>query len=176
MLRTSARRLALVVVFALGCEGSAPRPTAGSASASSAPADAERPPGPWADVASAAASASEAQPPGPPPREIAGAEHILIAYKGAQGAPKRVLRSKEAAKKRAEAALAKLVGGKATFVELVQEFSDDEQSKATAGKLGNFERNAMPGPFSDVAFSLKVGDFSGVVESPRGFHIIHRTQ
>lgn len=108
-------------------------------------------------------------------REIAGASHILVAYKGAELAPKTVTRSKAEARKRAEEALEKLTSGKATFAELVQQYSDDP-SKIAGGAIGNFERLAMPAAFSDATFSMPVGTTSGIVETPRGFHIIQRTR
>lgn len=108
-------------------------------------------------------------------REIVGAAHILIAYKGAELAPKEVTRSKADAKKRAEEVLAKLKADKTKFSELATTYSDDA-SKVTGGAIGNFERNAMPSAFSEVAFGLEVGALSEVVETPRGFHIIQRTR
>ncbi|NUQ79865.1 MAG: peptidyl-prolyl cis-trans isomerase, partial [Polyangiaceae bacterium] len=108
-------------------------------------------------------------------REIAGAAHILIAYKGAELAPKGVTRSKEEAKKRAEEVFAKLKADKTKLAELAATYSDDA-SKATGGAIGNFERNAMPSAFSDAAFGLEVGGLSEIVETPRGFHIILRTR
>jgi len=92
------------------------------------------------------------------------------------GAAKTITRSKADAKKRAEEALSKLRGDKATFEQLVNEYSDDTASKPAGGKLGNFERNVMPPAFSDATFNLAVGGVSEVVETPRGFHIIRRTQ
>ena len=111
-----------------------------------------------------------------PERRIAGAAHILVAYKGSERAPKTVTRSKDDAKKRAADALEKLKAKKATFEELVKQYSDDEISKPAEGKLGNFEPNAMPAAFSDATFAMKVDDVSDVVETPRGFHIIKRTR
>jgi peptidyl-prolyl cis-trans isomerase NIMA-interacting 1 len=108
-------------------------------------------------------------------REIVGAAHILVAYKGAELAPKTVTRSKGDAKKRAEEVLAKLKAEKGTFAELAQQYSDDP-SKITGGAIGNFERNAMPSAFSDAAFGMPVGSVSDIVETPRGFHIIQRTR
>src|SRR5262249_53352490 len=88
---------------------------AAQGSGSTSTGEVERPPGPWADIPAESAAPSAA----PISREIVGAEHILVAYQGAERAPKAVTRTKEAAKKRALAALAKLHAGKATFAELV---------------------------------------------------------
>jgi hypothetical protein len=118
----------------------------------------------------------EPAPAAVPERQIAGAAHILFAYKGADRAPKTVTRTKDQAKKRADEALAKLKDGKATFEEFVTQLSDDDISKQANGMIGNFERNAMPAAFADATFNLKVGDVSDVVETPQGFHIIKRTK
>jgi peptidyl-prolyl cis-trans isomerase NIMA-interacting 1 len=115
-------------------------------------------------------------PPGPPPREIAGASHILVAFKGAENAPKTITRSKDDARKRAEQALKELQKDESKFAELVKKYSDDAVSKPAEGRLGNFERNAMPKAFSDACFSMMIDTISGVVETPRGFHIIKRTK
>lgn len=111
-----------------------------------------------------------------PPREIAGAAHILVAYSGAELAAKTVTRSKDSAKKRAAEALDKIKKAKMPFEEAAKKYSDDPGSKDLGGALGNFERNAMPEPFSKATFAMKVGDISDVVETPRGFHIIKRTK
>lgn len=123
-----------------------------------------------------AASSGATATPAAPVREIAGAAHILVAYKGAERAPKSVTRTKDQARKRALEVLAKVKEGKKEFAELVKEYSDDEASRPANGALGNFERNAMHPAFSDATFALQVGDTSGVVETPAGFHIIRRTR
>jgi len=126
---------------------------------------------------SASSAATPEAPPGPPPREIAGAQQILVAYKGAEYAPKTVTRTKEDARKRAEDVLKQVQKDESKFAELVKKYSDDEMSKGAEGRIGNFERNAMPKAFSDTVFSMMVDTISGaVVETPRGFHIIKRTK
>lgn len=122
-------------------------------------------------VSSAAAAASA---PKTVPTTIA-AQHVLVAYKGAKGAPKSVTRSKADAMKRAEEVVAKAKGG-ADFTALVTEYSDDPGSKERMGSVGKFTRDKMVKPFSDAAFALGIDEVSGVVESEFGFHVIKRNQ
>lgn len=158
-----------VVLFALqlvGCDGNkAPPPAASATAAPSASAP-----------ASAAAPASSAATPVLPEREIAGAAQILVTWKGADLAPKTVTRTKEAARKIAEEAAAKIKKDKMPFEEAAKKYSDDEGSKNIGGAIGNFEKNAMPEAFSKATFAMKVGEISDVVETPRGYHVIKRTR
>lgn len=126
---------------------------------------------------SAAASATPAATASAPltvPDAIA-AQHVLVAYKGAEKAPKGVTRTKAEAKKRAEEVAAKAKAG-ADFSALVAEYSDDPAAKERQGSLGKFTRDKMAKPFSDAAFALAVGESSGAVETPFGFHVIKRNQ
>jgi NIMA-interacting peptidyl-prolyl cis-trans isomerase 1 len=124
----------------------------------------------------ASASASSATPatPATVPDAIA-AQHVLVAYKGADKAPKGITRSKAEAKKRADEVAAKAKSG-ADFSALVAEYSDDPAAKERQGSLGKFTREKMAKPFSDAAFALAVGESSGAVETPFGFHVIKRNQ
>jgi parvulin-like peptidyl-prolyl isomerase len=113
----------------------------------------------------------------PPPKEEekVTASHLLVAYKGARGAAPSVTRSKERAKKRAETVLMKAKSG-ADFAALAKQYSDDPGSGPRGGDLGAFTKKAMVAPFGDVAFALKPGELSGIVETDFGFHVIKRTQ
>lgn len=166
------------LLLTASCQDKAPAPEAGPSSPPSTPpstaaplASADRP-GPWAAESPPSATAAAAAP----AREIVGAAHILVAYKGALGAPKTITRSKVEARKRADEALKRLRDQKVSFEQLVKEYSDDPLSVPAAGAIGNFERNVMPQAFSDATFDLPVGGISDVVETPRGFHIIRRVK
>lgn len=108
------------------------------------------------------------------PSEVA-ARHILVMHVNSRSKPEGVSRSREEARKRAQEALLKIRGG-TDFDALVPQYTDEPGGVERGGNLGTFDRTQMVKPFSDAAFSLKVGEVSEIVETPYGFHIIKRTQ
>ncbi|HHJ52080.1 MAG TPA: hypothetical protein ENJ89_02690 [Caldithrix abyssi] len=58
------------------------------------------------------------------------------------------------------------------FNQLAREYSEDPSVLKNNGELGYFDRNTMVKPFSDAAFSAKVGEVVGPVQTPFGFHLI----
>jgi foldase protein PrsA len=71
----------------------------------------------------------------------------------------------------AEKLLADLKGG-ADFATLAKANSEDPGSKNDGGDLGFFSRGRMVPEFEDVAFKLKPGELSGIVQTQFGFHIL----
>ncbi|WP_027469381.1 peptidylprolyl isomerase [Deefgea rivuli] len=93
--------------------------------------------------------------------------HILLTVdKTAKPADKALVR------KQAEAILAELKANPARFAELAKQKSQDPGSAVNGGDLGFFPRGAMVKPFDEVAFKLKKGEISGLVETDFGFHIL----
>lgn len=101
--------------------------------------------------------------------ETVQASHILIQ------APA-TLSEKERAEKRAQidAIRAQLLAG-TNFEALARERSDCPSGKQAGGDLGKFQRTQMVKPFSDAAFSQKLGEIGPVVETEYGFHVIKVT-
>ena len=64
-----------------------------------------------------------------------------------------------------------IVSGKLDFAEAAKEYSDDG-SASSGGDLGTFDRNRMVAPFTEVAFSLPVGEVSQPVKTRFGYHLI----
>jgi peptidyl-prolyl cis-trans isomerase SurA len=80
-------------------------------------------------------------------------------------------RIKKIAKDFAQALLDSIKAG-VDFSELAKKYSDDPGSKMQGGDLGFVKRGVFYPEFEAAAFSLAEGEYSDVVESPVGFHII----
>lgn len=100
-------------------------------------------------------------------QEARQASHILIAVDAKASAEE-----KQKAQGRAEELLKQVKAKPASFADVAKANSQDPGSAAKGGDLGLFKRADMVKPFSDAAFSMKVGDISGVVQSEFGYHII----
>jgi len=94
------------------------------------------------------------------------ASHILISVPETADAA-----AKAAAKSKAQQILKDIKAGK-DFAALAKQHSQDPGSAPNGGDLGFFPQGQMVGPFNDVAFSLKPGAISNLVETQFGYHII----
>ena len=77
-------------------------------------------------------------------------------------------------KKTANTVLDKLKNGD-DWDTLAKKYSQDSSNASDGGKLGYFSKSDMDEDFANAAFSLKVGETSGVVKSSYGYHIIKVT-
>lgn len=59
----------------------------------------------------------------------------------------------------------------ADFATLAAKYSEDPTAK-TGGDLGFFQKGELDPEFEKAAFSLKIGEISGVIQSQFGFHLI----
>jgi parvulin-like peptidyl-prolyl isomerase len=147
--------------------GSTSTSTPASTSSGSAPGSTENP-----------GSTSAASDPTPrssvKPKKISAA-HILIQYMGSDRAAGSVVRTREQARSVAEKVLERAKSGD-DFSRLAVEFSDEPGAAQRGGSLGRFGHGQMVRAFEDAAFALDVGQVSGIVETPFGFHIIKRTE
>ena len=94
------------------------------------------------------------------------ASHILLKPEGKDDA---------AVKKQAEEILAKVKAPGADFAKLATQYTEEDVGKTRGGDLDYFGRGRMAKEFEDAAFALEVGQISGVVKSPFGYHIIKLT-
>ncbi len=74
-------------------------------------------------------------------------------------------------RERAEEVLARFQGGE-DFAFLAREYSEDVSSRERGGDMGFFPQGMMPLEIEEAAFSLEVGEISGIIESQFGFHIV----
>ena len=97
--------------------------------------------------------------------KTASVRHILLLTQGKSGTEKAEIR------KKMEAILARAKKGD-DFAALAKEFTEDPGSKEKGGLYEDFEHGKMVKPFDDAAFSVPVGEISGLVETEFGYHII----
>lgn len=74
-------------------------------------------------------------------------------------------------KEEAEIALDRIKKGE-TFEKVAKEMSTDKVSAERGGIIGPFKKGELVKEFEDVAFKLKKGEVSDIVETPFGMHII----
>jgi len=97
--------------------------------------------------------------------KTASVRHILILTQG------KTDEEKAAARKTIEDILAQAKAG-ADFAELAKKYSEDPGSKDNGGLYEDYPRGSWVKPFEDAAFSVPVGQLSGVVETTYGYHIL----
>lgn len=85
--------------------------------------------------------------------------------------PKASERIKKKFKEKAHAILDSIKAG-ADFSELAKKYSEDPGSASAGGDLGFVKKGVFYPEFESVAFRLKEGELSEVVETPVGYHII----
>ncbi len=97
-------------------------------------------------------------------REEAEAFHIMLA---------KSLNDKEmvATRHQADSILNVLKNG-GDFAELAAKYSVDRASSNQGGRMGYITAGRFPYAFEKAAFTLKPGEYSEIVESPQGFHIL----
>lgn len=62
------------------------------------------------------------------------------------------------------------------FENLAESFSVDRASGKRGGDLGKFKRGDLMPEFEAAVLSLKVGEYSQIIQTPLGYHIIKRTK
>ncbi len=98
--------------------------------------------------------------------KTASVRHILLLTQGKPDAGKAEIH------KKMEDILAKVKSGE-DFAALAKQYSEDPGSKDNGGLIPEeFGRGRMVKPFEDAAFSVPVGQISGIVETTYGFHIL----
>ncbi|CAG9558367.1 unnamed protein product [Danaus chrysippus] len=104
--------------------------------------------------------------------------HLLVKHSGSRRPSswreENITRSKEEAMEILADYRRKIVEKEATFEELARKFSDCSSAKRD-GDLGRFGKGQMQKAFEQVAFSLRVGQLSQIVDTDSGVHIILRT-
>ena len=89
--------------------------------------------------------------------------------------PKASERIKKKSRELAQSLLDSLKAG-ADMSVLAKEYSDDPGSAALGGDLGFVKRGVFYPEFEAAAFTLAPGEYSEVIESPVGFHIIYMVE
>jgi len=100
---------------------------------------------------------------------------ILVAFKGAEGAPDDMERSEEGAAARAAEAMAEAMKPGAQFGPVAGTFSD-HPSKMVGGVMGPAFKGLLPPDLERLAFSLRENEIGGPVRTEEGFVILKRLE
>ena len=105
------------------------------------------------------------------------ASHVLIEYKPERSMPghRTTARISRAEARLLTEELVERIQDGESFSDIAQTYSSCPSSME-GGDLGRFGRGQMHSKFEEAAYALEVGEMSGVVETPFGFHIIKRTE
>jgi peptidyl-prolyl cis-trans isomerase NIMA-interacting 1 len=95
---------------------------------------------------------------------------IQVGWSGSWRSP--ATRTRDEARARIEAALARLAAGE-DFAAVAREVSDDPSGRQ-GGDLGVVAPGQLVPAFEDAAFALLPGQRSAVIETPYGFHVVER--
>lgn len=93
--------------------------------------------------------------------------HILLSVPADANA-----QAKAAVYAKAQKILAEVKANPSKFAELAKQYSEDPISAQKGGDLGYFGKGIMAKPFEDVAFDMKPGQISQIVETQYGYHIL----
>ncbi len=108
-----------------------------------------------------------------PVREV-HLQHFIVSWSGAERAPASVKRTRDEARALAEAARAEVLGG-APWDEVVARTSDGP-ARDDGGELGWMGPAQLMRSLDAPAFALAPGEVSAVIETPRGFHVLRRSE
>lgn len=100
-----------------------------------------------------------------------GSRPATIAFRQVLVKPQPSDSARQAAMAEAQEALRELQEG-GDFATVARRFSDDPGTRERGGELGWFRRGRMVPAFERVAFALRPGQVSGIVETSFGYHII----
>lgn len=104
------------------------------------------------------------------------ANHILVAFAGAERSSEEITRTPEEAETLAQEILARLQAEE-DFATLAQEFSDDATNAETGGDLDFFTFDKMDPEFSGPVFAAtEPGLLPDVIKTPFGFHLVELTE
>jgi hypothetical protein len=119
-----------------------------------------------------AANVKREKPKSPGPISL---DHILVRHRDIEGVDESITRSRDQACLRALEALKKLQGG-ADWDTVVGEYSDERGAASRGGSLGTVTEEMLAPEFAAAAYELELDQISYVVETKRGFHVIHRLE
>jgi hypothetical protein len=112
-------------------------------------------------------------PPPPPKPEMMAGSHILIPWKGAMKASPEITRTKDEAKKLAQELFEKVNKDPEALAALAKKHSSGPSAQR-GGSLGAWPKGRMVPEFDKAIATIKVGEVTGPVESPFGYHVIRR--